>query len=994
MHARGMGTRAMAGDRKIEAARVLWASISVADVRGLQSLVQSADPNKRSTNGNVDASPLASGWCGLETTGILVTMADESSSGIDVSTVEAARGVFESELGDKDFLSKRLNRNDTTANCPSSMGKLRLPRKKTAIILSSSDDDEHVAAPKIHSLGTKPRSLPVSEKENGSRTTKAQEPSRGSNARATPSASPSSQRSIKLAPTKPKTKPSKPQSKTIYSFFNTATQKQRFKAPASPESKLSSSIQVEEDLIQDDDSLGEEMASLGQTKFGSQYPVPVRRKRKRDGFDDGLADSSALPRGSQVFKKPTINSSGSPAAVTIVDSRPWTDRFGPANMDELAVHKKKVQDVRTWLESVVSGRGRQRLLILKGSAGTGKTATVSVLSKELDLRVSEWKNVGTSGGSEQGFVSMSAQFEDFIARTGTFGVLDMSGLEGQRGQEASKKEEVQKRLITIEEFPNTFSRTSSGLNSFRSAVIQYLEASTPAIDVLFSGKQSALRNTTPIVMIISETLLSTSTAAADSFTAYRLLGPEILSHPGVTVIEFNPIAPTFMTKALDLVVQKEARHSGRKTAPGPLVIKHLAETGDIRSAISSLQFLCLRGDDQDDWSGKIRTTKIKRGSEAPLSKMETASLESITQRESTLGIFHAVGKVVYNKRESPLATDTPPPQPPSHLPQYVRSKVSEVDIEALLAELGTDIQTFVAAVHENYVLSCEGLDTEDTLDHVNGCIDSLSDADILSPDRFASSDNRTILPGTGTDSLRQEELSFQTTVRGLLFNLPHPVKRSAPPTNLRNKGKGLGRGAANQMFYPVSMRLWRRREELEQLLELFIIKMRDGTLKGGTQKAGGFQGAKPTGVEAWRVNRYGGVPTPSTSTTSTPANDADQDLSMSFFANGSSARSEMLLERLPYMTMIERKKNSFGSSTLYKELERLTKVTGGAGLNGNEEEELEAEAESTEQWSTDKPIDDNKKKSKFGITKGGSQAGIVKAKLESLVLEDDDIEDD
>lgn len=886
-------------------------------------------------------------------------------------------------------------RNDTTANFPGSMGKLRQPRKKTAIILSS-DDDEEVAAPKTHKSSTQ-SSLPGSEKENGSRVTKAQEPKRKNNAKATASASPSSQRSTKLTPTKSKSKPSsKPQSKTIFSFFNTATQKQRSQTPASPEKKLPATIEVEEDLIQDDDSLGEEMASLGETKFGSQYPVPVRQKRKRDGLDDGTTDGSALPRGSQVFKKPNINTIGSTVTTgaTVPDSRPWTDRFGPSNTEELAVHKKKVQDVRTWLEAVTSGRDRQRLLILKGSAGTGKTTTINLLSKDLGLRISAWKNLGASGGSEEGFVSMSAHFEDFIARTGTFGVLDMSGSESQRRPQVPKEEEVQKRLIMIEEFPNTFSRSSSGLNSFRSAVLQYLEATTPSMNTLFSGKKAAPKNITPIVMVISETLLSTSTAAADSFTAYRLLGPEILSHPGATVLEFNPIAPTFMTKALDLIVEKEARQSGRKTAPGPSVIKHLAEIGDIRSAISSLQFLCLRGDNQDDWSGKVKTTKTKRGSEAPLSKMETASLETITQRESTLGIFHAVGKVVYNKRESPLATDIPPPQPPSHLPQFVRSKVSEVDIETLLAELGTDIQTFVAAVHENYVLSCEGLDLEDTLDHVNGCIDALSDADILSPDRFGSSHNRARLQGTSTDSLRQEELSFQTTVRGLLFNLPHPVKRTAPPLTIRNKGKGLGRGAANQMLYPVSMRLWRKREELEQLLELLVIKMRNGMLKGGTQKAGRFQSGKPTGVEAWRVNRYAGVPTPPTSSTSTPTNDEDPDSSLSLFAGGSSAKSEFLLERLPYMTMIERKKTFFGSSNLYRELERITKVTGGGGLNGDEEEELEAEADTTEQWSTDRPVEGDRKKAKFGITKGGDQAGLVKAKMESLILEDDDIEDD
>lgn len=875
------------------------------------------------------------------------------------------------------------------------MGKLRQSRKKTAIILSS--DDEDVAPPKPTQPSTQ-SSLPGTEKENRSRGAKVQEPKPRRDAKPSASASPSSQTSIKLTPTKfkSKSKAQKPQSKTIYSFFNTATHKQSSQPPASPVKKQSIPIEAEEDLIQDDDSLGEDMASLGDTKFGSQYPVPVRQKRKRDGLADALIDNSGLPRGSQIFKKPNTNTADSTITTgdTIADLRPWTERFGPSNLDELAVHKKKVQDVRTWLESVIFGRDRQRLLILKGPAGTGKTTTVNLLSKDLGLQISEWKNLGASGDAEQGFVSMSAHFEDFIARTGTFGVLDMSGSDGWRKSQAPEEEVAQKRLIVIEEFPNTFSRSSAGLNSFRSAVIQYLEANTPSLSAMFSGNKFTTKNVTPIVMVISESLLSTSTAAADSFTAYRLLGPEILSHPATTVLEFNPIAPTFMTKALDLIVQKESRQSGRKTTPGPSAIKHLAEVGDIRSAISSLQFLCLRGDYQDDWSGKVKFTKTKRGSEVPLSRMETASLETITQRESTLGIFHAVGKVVYNKRESPLATDTPPPQPPPHLPQFVRSKISEVDIEALLAELGTDIQTFVAAVHENYALSCEGLDLEDTLDHVNGCIDALSDADILSPDRFGSSHNRTTFQGISTDSLRQDELSFQTTVRGLLFNLPHPVKRVAPPPTIRNKGKGVGRGAANQMFYPLSMRLWRKRDELEQILELFVIKMRSGTLKGNPQRSSRLQGEKLSGVETWRVNRYGGVPTPPMSTISTPTDDQEVESSTNLVVCGSSAKSELLLETLPYMAMIERRRLSLGSSNLYRELDRITKVTGAEEFNGNEEEELEAETETTEQWSTDKPFGESKKKAKFGITKSADQAGIVKAKMKNLVLEDDDIEDD
>ena len=107
------------------------------------------------------------------------------------------------------------------------------------------------------------------------------------------------------------------------------------------------------------------------------------------------------------------------------DTRPWAERFSPSNLDELAVHKKKVADVRTWFEDVMNGRMRQRLLLLKGAAGTGKTTTVQLLSKALDCDILEWRNPVGSIASSDGPQYMSAQFEEFMGRGGKFSQLDV-----------------------------------------------------------------------------------------------------------------------------------------------------------------------------------------------------------------------------------------------------------------------------------------------------------------------------------------------------------------------------------------------------------------------------------------------------------------------------------------------------------------------------------------------------------------------------------------
>jgi cell cycle checkpoint protein len=668
------------------------------------------------------------------------------------------------------------------------------------------------------------------------------------------------------------------------------------------------------------------------------------------------------------------------------------------------VHKRKVADVRTWLTDVFAGKTRKRLLLLKGPAGSGKTTTMALLSKELDIDVHEWKNPTGSMSTSEHLVSVTAQFEDFVGRTGTFGSLafDTQVPAAQTASPATQSDRKQ-QLVLVEEFPNTFTRTSSAVQSFRSSVLKYLAANTQSATAFFSSQVDSAHSVTPIVMIISETLLSTNTAAADSFTAHRLLGPEILTHPGVTVIEFNPIAPTYMTKALDTIIVKEAKMSGRKKTLGPQAIQRLAELGDIRSAISSLEFLCLRGDDAEGWGAKVNFTKKKGPKDTPMTKIEQESLEMVTQRESTLGIFHSVGKVVYNKR---VAEDpsTPVVHPPNWFPERRRPKASEVNVDTLIDELGTDTQTFVAALHENYVLSCGGADSEETMDSIEGCIDALSDADLLSPDRFGAGGGRRNLQGTNADNLRQDEMCFHTSVRGLLYNLPHPVKRVAPPpgvmgikANGQGSNGGMPKGNAFVMYYPASLRIWKQQEEIGGLLDMWVLRAQRGELfaiASGAPKAAVSSG----GVHTWRRN------TPLSQSASTQGSESSGDdvPAPLLLGSGGSARYEMLLERLPYLTTILRKSRMPSPSTTaaIREIRKITAFTGGATSGGDEEDELEDEFDpgEQEQWTTDKPGAETPKKKrrvKFETKTQEPESAIsgLVDKGASLVLSDDDIED-
>ncbi|KAK2596181.1 RFC checkpoint protein Rad17 [Conoideocrella luteorostrata] len=735
------------------------------------------------------------------------------------------------------------------------------------------------------------------------------------------------------------------------------------------------------DPISEDDEISELKAS------SSSLVGQHARKRLRSGGDAASSESSGT--GLKFLKPPKP---ANPAGVDD-DLRPWSERFGPRNLDELAVHKKKVADVRRWLEDVIMGRLRQRVLILKGAAGSGKTTTMRLLASEMGCELLEWKNPTATAGT--GFVSASAQFGEFLGRGGKFGALEVDGSADNTPTSSNGTGHNRaKRIILIEEFPNTFSRSSSALNSFRSTIVHYLAAHTPSL-AKFGKTAHQQDQISPIVLVITETLLTTTSASADSLTAHRLLGPEILRHPGVGVIEFNAIAPSILAKALELVVLKEARKSGRRRTPGPQVLKRLGEIGDIRSAVSSLEFLCLKGDQNSDWGAKVAFTKPKRSTRdsTSLTKGEAESLELISQREASLGIFHAVGKVVYNKRdETAPANDTVETMPPFRS-QHARPKRSQVSVDSLIDETGTDTHTFVSALHENYILSCEStspMDLSTSMDYVNECIEYLSESDLLCPSRDIFFGGRGGFSGVDSSShmLRQDEITFQVAVRGMLYSLPNPVKRK---TTTMAKGSD-----AFKMFYPTSLKLWRAKEEIEGMVDLWSSKVLKGEsqlpTKNLTDGAAAFlrtQSSEASSSSSWmqRQQQARAGTGPATKTNEHGDDDNDENAELSpLLSLGSAAKREMLLDRLPYMAHIAR---SDKKSLRLRDLDKIV-LFNGVSAAGDEESEIEDDLPSGEGWATDKPSEEASPRKKSAGIKPGAMSGMLAQKL---VLSDDDIED-
>jgi cell cycle checkpoint protein len=451
------------------------------------------------------------------------------------------------------------------------------------------------------------------------------------------------------------------------------------------------------------------------------------------------------------------------------------------------------------------------------------------------------------------------------------------------------------------------------------------------------------------------------------------------------MIEFNAIAPSLLLKALELVVQKEARKSGRRKTPGPQVLKQLGEIGDIRNAVSSLEFLCLKGD-EGDWGNKVAFTKQTKGVKdgIKLTQGEEESLELISQREASLGIFHAIGKVVYNKRDDIAPRNDTVENLPSFLSQHSRPKRSQVSVDTLIDETGTDTHTFVSALHENYVLSCESTDPMDLstpMDYVNDCIEYLSQADLLSPSRDIFFGGRGGFSGSdsGSHVLRQDEITFQVAVRGMLFSLPNPVKR---------KSYSMSKGSdAFKMFYPTSLKLWRAKEELEGFVDMWstkLLKGDDGATKNLTDGATAFRRPQQNPTDtSWmqrkQQNRQALLKQQQQKQEDEPDN-------APLLSLGSAARREMLLERLPYMTHIARARKT--SSFRLRDLEKVVAFKGINAADGDSD--ADDDMPLGEAWATDKPSEEMSPRRKSAGIKAGSVSGLLAQKL---VLSDDDIED-
>ncbi len=151
------------------------------------------------------------------------------------------------------------------------------------------------------------------------------------------------------------------ENKSLHTFFGRVTEEQRWARKDKTPPIVFGNGEAEDAI--EDDSLDEAFTNLPDGEE-EENKVLDRRKAAEPTSQNRLFKAvSHVVVSSQKFAKPakpaTKGGNAVPGHDGDVFNRPWAERFSPASLEELAVHKKKVTDVQNWLSAVLQGRDRR-----------------------------------------------------------------------------------------------------------------------------------------------------------------------------------------------------------------------------------------------------------------------------------------------------------------------------------------------------------------------------------------------------------------------------------------------------------------------------------------------------------------------------------------------------------------------------------------------------------------------------------------------------------
>lgn len=415
---------------------------------------------------------------------------------------------------------------------------------------------------------------------------------------------------------------------------------------------------------------------------------------------------------------------------------PWVDKYQPKTIEEVALHHRKKKDVIDAVETVMDPSSKIRVLILSGPAGTSKSTILKTAFKEkyhekygynnTDPDIVEYETPDSRRG-----VSLVHHFTDFLAGC------------RYRGNN-------QNVLIVVEDLPNIAHFDTK--REFNRAIADWIyrpvgiyETPPPCLAIIITEVEAA-NDTDPS----SRNALSRYTNPSSIITECILI-PEILNHYQLRRIKFNKIARTIAKKTLKSIATQES-NALKKLSSADLtkVLDLLSLYGDIRSSIATFDFWTksLGAYLQRNSTSLTTSNRVVEGKDTKGTLRQTIDFYfNLMKHDSSLDIFHAIGKVVYRSMKDNEGNVVSDP---------------EIVVNSVVNDWGKgsrgDQQSFENLLFENYLpFNSEHA----SLDNVLQCLDSLYIGNLIATNTSTYSSGGALAT----------ELASEIEVRGIRYAL-------------------------------------------------------------------------------------------------------------------------------------------------------------------------------------------------------------------------------
>ena len=319
----------------------------------------------------------------------------------------------------------------------------------------------------------------------------------------------------------------------------------------------------------------------------------------------------------------------------------WIDKYTPRKLSDVVVAPKKTKEVQDWLEDALVP-DNPKFLILVGSPGTGKSTLVQCLAKEMNLQVVEWRESVSAAwqpyhlrdASTIEYESPIQSFEDFLAQNAVgYNSLSLQESSSTRGHH-QKQQSQRKSLILLQDLPYCHGAEAEG--RLRQSLTRFARASMAPTVLIFSDVAEGKHRQGDLEKLVDPTVLYSQLV-------------RIMTVPAATKAR--------MKKCLEAAAKAE----GVKLNATLLEDLHVQSGGDIRHALMTLQF-----------DMAVGPAKVGGHEKSP----------STGQRDQRLTAFHALGKLLYAKRDEskkePNHDRAPLQFDPEHIVELSGMEVSRV----------------------------------------------------------------------------------------------------------------------------------------------------------------------------------------------------------------------------------------------------------------------------------------------------------------------------